>query len=120
MNVLKKCWNGEGQETYPSHNKGEIDLPPGTDVHSEEVYKKSADNFELWQKKGWLKKDEQPFYYIYAQTMAGKTQYGIVGCASVDDYMTGKIKKHELTRPDKEQDRMVHIRTNMPISNRYS
>jgi uncharacterized protein (DUF1015 family) len=92
--------------------RAEIDLPGGTDVHSEEVYSKSAGNFELWQKKGWLKQDEEPYYYIYAQTMAGRTQYGIVGCSSVDDYMTGKIKKHELTRPDKEQDRMVHIRTN--------
>ncbi len=92
--------------------RAEIDLPGGTDVHSEEVYNKSAGNFELWQKKGWLKQDEEPYYYIYAQTMAGRTQYGIVGCSSVDDYMTGKIKKHELTRPDKEQDRMVHIRTN--------
>ena len=92
--------------------RAEIDLPGGTDVHSEEVYNKSAGNFELWQKKGWLKQDEEPYYYIYAQTMAGRTQYGIVGCSSVDDYITGKIKKHELTRPDKEQDRMVHIRTN--------
>ena len=92
--------------------RAEIDLPRGIDIHSEEVYKKSATNFELWQKKGWLKQDEEHFYYIYAQTMTGRTQYGIVGCASVDDYMTGKIKKHELTRPDKEQDRMVHIRTN--------
>ena len=92
--------------------RAEIDLPMGIDVHSEEVYKKSVDNFSLWQKKGWLKQDEEAAYYIYAQTMAGRTQYGIVGCASVDDYMTGKIKKHELTRPDKEQDRMVHIRTN--------
>jgi uncharacterized protein (DUF1015 family) len=87
-------------------------MPGGTDVHSEEVYRKSAGNFELWQKIGWLKQDDEPYYYIYAQTMAGRTQYGIVGCSSVDDYMTGKIKKHELTRPDKEQDRMVHIRTN--------
>ena len=92
--------------------RAEIDLHRGIDDHSEEVYKKSAGNFALWQERGWLKQDEEATYYIYAQTMAGRTQYGIVGCASVDDYMTGKIKKHELTRPDKEQDRMVHIRTN--------
>lgn len=92
--------------------KAEIDLPSGTDVHSEEVYRKSVDNFALWQKNGWLVMDETPGYYIYAQTMAGRTQYGLVGCASVDDYLNGVIKKHELTRPDKEQDRMVHIRAN--------
>jgi uncharacterized protein (DUF1015 family) len=92
--------------------RAEIDLPPDTDIHSEEVYRKSVSNFALWQKNGWLVKDEKPFYYIYAQTMKGRTQYGIVGCASVDEYLNGLIKKHELTRPDKEQDRMVHIRTN--------
>ena len=63
------------------------------------------------KKDGWFR-IKQPAYYIYAQTMKGRTQYGIVGCASVDDYLNGIIKKHELTRPDKEQDRMVHIRTN--------
>lgn len=69
-------------------------------------------NFALWQKKGWLSQDEEATYYIYAQTMEGRTQYGIVGCASVDDYINGKIRKHELTRPDKEQDRMIHVRVN--------
>jgi len=103
----------KGNESSLLHiTRAEIDMPGGTDVHSEEVYRKSAGNFKLWQERGWLKQDEEPYYYIYAQTMAGRTQYGIVGCSSVDDYMTGKIKKHELTRPDKEQDRMVHIRTN--------
>lgn len=92
--------------------RAEIDLPEGTDVHSEEVYKRSVSNLALWQKNGWLRQDEEATYYIYAQTMAGRTQYGIVGCAAVDDYLNGTIKKHELTRPDKEQDRMVHIRTN--------
>jgi uncharacterized protein (DUF1015 family) len=92
--------------------RAEIDLPEETDVHSEEVYKKSVENFALWQQKGWLVQDKEPYYYIYAQTMAGRTQYGIVGCASVDDYLEDKIKKHELTRPDKEQDRMIHIRKN--------
>ncbi len=92
--------------------RSEIDLPAGTDTHSEDVYNKSAENFALWQKKGWLVQDEEPRFYIYAQTMEGRTQYGIAGCASVDDYLSGVIKKHELTRPDKEQDRMVHVRTN--------
>ena len=91
--------------------RSEIDLPPDTDVHSEAVYKKSAENFALWQKNGWLVRDKEPSFYIYAQTMKGITQYGIAGCASVDDYLNGTIKKHELTRPDKEQDRMTHIRT---------
>ncbi len=92
--------------------KSEIDLPAGTDIHSEEVYKKSAENFKEWQKRGWLVQDKKPYYYIYAQTMKGRTQYGIVGAASVDDYLNGVIKKHELTRPDKEEDRMVHVRVN--------
>jgi uncharacterized protein (DUF1015 family) len=102
-----------GKETSLLHiTRAEIDLPDGTDNHSEEVYKKSVSNFSLWQKKGWLVQDETPMFYIYAQTMAGRTQYGIAGCASVDDYLNGIIKKHELTRPDKEQDRMVHVRVN--------
>jgi uncharacterized protein (DUF1015 family) len=92
--------------------KSEIDLPEGTDVHSDEVYIKSVDNFKKWQKNGWLVQDNDPHFYIYAQTMTGRTQYGIAGCASVDDYLNGVIKKHELTRPDKEQDRMVHVRVN--------
>jgi uncharacterized protein (DUF1015 family) len=92
--------------------RSEIDLPSDTDSHSEEVYKKSVDNFNLWQKKGWLVQDDMPHFYIYAQTMKGRTQYGIAGCASIDDYLNGVIKKHELTRPDKEQDRMVHVRVN--------
>lgn len=92
--------------------RSEIDLPADTDVHSDEVYAKSVENFRKWQEKGWLVQDKEPRFYIYAQTMNGRTQYGIVGCASVDDYLNGIIKKHELTRPDKEQDRMVHIRVN--------
>ncbi len=113
MSTAEAAEMAKGRESSLLHiTRAEIDMPGGTDVHSEEVYRKSAGNFELWQKNGWLKQDDEPCYYIYAQTMAGRTQYGIVGCSSVDDYMTGKIKKHELTRPDKEQDRMVHIRTN--------
>ena len=113
MNTEEAAAMAAGKECSLLHiTRAEIDLPAGTDVHSEEVYKKSVDNFTLWQKKGWLVQDESPYYYIYAQTMAGRTQYGIAACASVDDYLNGVIKKHELTRPDKEQDRMVHVRVN--------
>jgi uncharacterized protein (DUF1015 family) len=113
MNTEEAAAMAAGKECSLLHiTRAEIDLPAGTDVHSEEVYKKSVDNFTLWQNKGWLVQDESPYYYIYAQTMAGRTQYGIAACASVDDYLNGVIKKHELTRPDKEQDRMVHVRAN--------
>ncbi len=92
--------------------RSEIDLPEETDAHSEEVYNKAVENFRKFREEGWLQQDEKPKYYIYAQTMNGKTQYGIVGAASVDDYLNGVIKKHELTRPDKEKDRMVHVKVN--------
>ena len=90
--------------------KPEIDLPSELDEHSPEVYQKAADNLELFKSKGWLRQDGNELLYIYAQTMEGRTQYGIVGCASVDDYLNGVIKKHELTRSDKEEDRMKHVR----------
>ena len=92
--------------------KPEIDFPVGTDEHDPKVYEKAAENFKTFQDKGWLVQDDKEQYYIYAQTMNGKTQYGLVVCAYVDDYMTGKIKKHELTRRDKEEDRMKHVRVN--------
>jgi len=113
MNAEEAAAMANGKESSLLHiTRAEIDLPPDTDSHSEVVYNKSVGNFALWQKKGWLIQDETPYFYIYAQTMAGRTQYGIAGCASVDDYLNGIIKKHELTRPDKEQDRMVHVRAN--------
>ena len=90
--------------------KPEIDLPEGTNLYSQEVYDKAKSNLEKFKNKGWLIPDKEEHLYIYAQTMFGKTQYGIVGCASVDDYMNNVIKKHELTRPDKEEDRMKHVR----------
>jgi len=90
--------------------KPEIDFPAGTDEHSEPVYQKAAENLDIWRNNGWLVKDAKDSLYIYAQTMEGRTQYGIVGCASVDDYLKGVIKKHELTRADKEEDRMKHVR----------
>ena len=92
--------------------KPEIDFPVGTDEHEEEVYLKAAANFQEFQDKGWLMQDEKENYYIYAQTMNGKTQYGLVVGAYVPDYMNGIIKKHELTRRDKEEDRMKHVRVN--------
>lgn len=92
--------------------KPEIDFPIGTDEHDECVYQKAAENFQMFQDKGWLVQDEKECYYVYAQTMNGKTQYGLVVGAYVPDYMNGVIKKHELTRKDKEEDRMKHVRVN--------
>ena len=92
--------------------KPEIDFEPGTDEHDERVYVKAAENFKAFQEKGWLVQDAKEHYYIYAQTMDGRTQYGIVIAANVADYMEGRIKKHELTRRDKEEDRMKHVRVN--------
>lgn len=90
--------------------KPEIDFEPIADEHSQPVYDKAVENFKLWQERGWLVQDDSEMYYVYAQTMNGRTQYGLVAAANVDDYMTGKIKKHELTRKDKEEDRMIHVR----------
>ena len=90
--------------------KPEIDFDPIADEHGQEAYDKAVENFKLWQEKGWLVQDPKENYYVYAQTMDGRTQYGLVVCANVEDYMTGKIKKHELTRKDKEDDRMIHVR----------
>ncbi|MCH5216113.1 MAG: DUF1015 domain-containing protein [Muribaculaceae bacterium] len=92
--------------------KPEIDFEPGTDEHDPKVYDRAVDNFNAFQKNGWLVQDDKEYYYLYAQTMNGRTQYGFVVAANVDDYMTGKIKKHELTRRDKEEDRMKHVRIN--------
>lgn len=101
----------EGNEMSLYHIiRPEIDFPEGTDEHLPEVYEKAAENFRLFQEKGWLVQDDKPCYYVYAQTMNGKTQYGLVVGAWVEDYVNGVIKKHELTRRDKEEDRMRHIR----------
>jgi uncharacterized protein (DUF1015 family) len=113
MNTEEATKLAKGKKSSLLHiTRSEIDLPVGVDIHSEEVYSRSVENFNLWIKNGWLKQDDKPCFYIYAQTMKGRTQYGIVGCASVEDYIKGIIKKHELTRPDKENDRMIHIRAN--------
>lgn len=90
--------------------KPEIDFDPIADEHSKPVYKKAMQNFKLWKELGWLKQDDEEHYYIYAQTMQGRTQYGIAMCCHFEDYLSGAIKKHELTRPDKEEDRMIHVR----------
>ena len=92
--------------------KPEIDFDPIADESDPRVYAKAAENFKKFQEKGWLKRDNKEQYYIYAQTMNGKTQYGLVVCAYVEDYLKGNIKKHELTRADKEEDRMKHVRVN--------
>ena len=92
--------------------KPEIDFPVGTSEYDPRVYEKAAENFRKFQEKGWLVEDAEEMYYIYAQTMKGKTQYGLVVGAWVEDYMNGVIKKHELTRRDKEEDRMKHVRVN--------
>ena len=90
--------------------KPEVDLPEGTSLYSDEVYNKGKENLDQLIKEGYFVQDGQELLYVYGQTMFGKTQFGIVGCASVDDYLNNVIKKHELTRPDKEEDRMNHIR----------
>ncbi len=90
--------------------KPEVDLPEGTDLHSDIVYNKGKENLQKLISEGYFVQDDSDMLYIYGQTMFGKTQYGIVACASVDDYLNDVIKKHELTRPDKEEDRMNHIR----------
>ncbi len=93
--------------------KPEIDLPDDVDEHSMEVYQKGKDNFHRLLADGVLFQDGEELLYIYAQTMNGKTQYGLVACAAVEDYMQNRIRKHELTRPDKEEDRKMHVRTSM-------
>ncbi len=90
--------------------KPEVELPEGIDLYSQQVYDKARENFHAFLNKGYLARDEKPNYYVYAQSWGKKTQYGIVGCAGVEDYLNDIIRKHELTRPDKEEDRMKHVR----------
>ena len=90
--------------------KPEIDFPEGTDEYDSRVYQRATENFRKFQDEEWLVQDDRELYYIYAQTMKGKTQYGLVVAAAVEDYVNGRIKKHELTRKDKEEDRMKHVR----------
>ncbi len=111
MNSAEAAEMAKGKKESLLHvTRAEIDLPAGTDIHSEEVYEKAVENLKKMQTEGWLVQDEEAKFYIYAQTMDGRTQYGIVACASYEDYFNEIIKKHELTRPDKEEDRMILTR----------
>ena len=103
---------GDNEKSLYHIIKPEIDFPEGTSEYDPRVYEKAAENFQKFQDRGWLVQDQKEQYYIYAQTMNGKTQFGLVVCAYVDDYIEGRIKKHELTRRDKEEDRMKHVRVN--------
>jgi uncharacterized protein (DUF1015 family) len=111
MNSEEAAQMAEGKDCSLLHiTRSEIDCAPGTDIHSETVYNKAVSNFEKFKAEKWLVQDEEARFYIYAQTMDGRTQYGIVGAAACQDYVDGIIKKHELTRPEKEEDRMVLTR----------
>lgn len=101
---------GDNEKSLYHIIKPEINFPEGTSEYDPRVYESAAEHFKAFQEKGWLVQDEQENYYLYAQTMNGKTQYGFVVCAAVQDYLDGHIKKHELTRKDKEEDRMKHVR----------
>ncbi len=98
-----------GEKSLLHITKPEIDFDPILPDHDQRVYDKAVVNFKEWQEKGWLVQDEKPCYYVYSQTMGDRTQYGLVLCAHTDDYAEGLIKKHELTRKDKEDDRMIHV-----------
>jgi len=99
-----------GEKSLLHITKPEIDFDPIIDEHSQQAYDKAVENFRRWKERGWLVQDSKEMYYVYAQTMEGRTQYGLVAACHFEDYMEGRIKKHELTRPDKEEDRMIHIR----------
>ena len=99
-----------GEKSLLHITKPEIDFKPIAGEHDQCTYDKAVENFRLWQERGWLKQDDREYYYVYAQTMEGRTQYGIILCAHTDDYASGAIKKHELTRKEKEDDRMIHVR----------
>ncbi|MCD8236940.1 MAG: DUF1015 domain-containing protein [Prevotellaceae bacterium] len=103
---------GDNEKSLYHIIKPEIDFPVGTSEYDPRVYERAAENFRKFMKNGWLVQDDKELYYVYAQTMNGKTQYGLVVGAYVEDYMNGVIKRHELTRSDKEEDRMKHVRVN--------
>ena len=103
---------GDNEKSLYHIIKPEINFPVGTSEYDPKVYESAAEHFKMFQEKGWLRQDAEENYYLYAQTMQGKTQYGLVVCAYVADYLNGVIKKHELTRKDKEEDRMKHVRVN--------
>ena len=99
-----------GEKSLLHITKPEIDFSPIAGEHEQRTYDKAVENFKLWKERGWLVREDKEKYYVYAQTMGKRTQYGLVLCAHTDDYASGVIKKHELTRKDKEDDRMVHVR----------
>ena len=99
-----------GEKSLLHITKPEIDFTPIAGEHEQRTYDKAVENFKAWRAQGWLVQDPKPMYYVYAQTMGKRTQYGLVLCAHTDDYAEGIIKKHELTRKDKEDDRMIHVR----------
>lgn len=113
LNSEEARQEAEGNEMSLYHIiKPEINFEPGTDEHDPKVYKSAREHFDLFRKNGWLVQDKKENYYVYAQTMGEKVQYGLVVAANMEDYMEGRIKKHELTRKDKEEDRMKHVRVN--------
>ena len=99
-----------GEKSLLHITKPEIDFSPIAGEHEQRTYDKAVENFKAWKEKGWLVQDDKEKYYVYAQTMGSRTQYGIVLCAHTDDYASGIIKKHELTLKPKEDDRMIHVR----------
>lgn len=99
-----------GEKSLLHITRPEIDFDPVAGEHEQRSYDKAVENFRIWKEKGWLKRDEKENYYLYAQTMSGRTQYGIILCADVEDYRNGSIKRHELTRKEKEDERTKHIR----------
>ena len=101
---------GDNEKSLYHIIKPEINFPEGISEYDPRVYESGAEQFRKFQEKGWLVQDKEENYYLYAQTMNGKTQYGLVVCCHTDDYMQSRIKKHELTRRDKEEDRMKHVR----------
>lgn len=106
----REAFEMAGEKSLLHITRPEIDFSPIAGEHDAEVYDKAVENFKKWIDRGWLVKDNKSCYYVYAQTMGGRTQYGIILCAHTDDYFSGVIKKHELTRKEKEDDRMVHVR----------
>ena len=106
----EEAYRMAGEKSLLHITKPEIDFDPIAGEHEQKTYDKAVANFKAWQEKGWLVRDSKPCYYVYSQTMGDRTQYGLVLCAHTDDYANGIIKKHELTRKDKEDDRMVHVR----------
>ena len=106
-----KMIGDKNPDSFLHVDRPEMDLPDETDLYDAKVYDKARENLQNMERNGILKQDETPCYYIYELTRNGRSQTGLVGCCSIDDYMNGVVKKHELTREDKEQDRIRHVDT---------